>query len=157
MKFNALGLEHSGRRRAAGGSTFAEHTERKTAGRFRFTLEQFAAWPDEWTTSRLVLYLCTLLQDLGRLSGLWCMPAWDSRLIRKPFTPQYGDGRLTASFLEGRGGFTLRGAPRVFFPGDSRCWKRLLRWVSTCACRMGQTITAMGWPERALSVQVWWY
>lgn len=73
-----------------------EHTERNRR-QIQDTLEQFAAWPDEWDYFLEWFYTLPLLLDLGDIRLVHA--CWDARLI-EPFIAQYGDGRIDREFLE---------------------------------------------------------
>ncbi len=73
-----------------------EHTERSHR-QLAATLEQMAAWPDEWEYFLEWFYQLPLFLDLGEIRLVHA--CWDESLI-KPFAAQYSDGRIDREFLE---------------------------------------------------------
>lgn len=73
-----------------------EHTERNRR-QIHDTLEQFAAWPDEWDYFLDWFYTLPLMLDLGDIRLVHA--CWDEALI-KPFVAQYRDGCIDREFLE---------------------------------------------------------
>ena len=73
-----------------------EHTERNR-WQIQDTLEQFAAWPDEWSYFLDWFYSLPLFMDMGDIRLVHA--CWDENLI-KPFAAQYADGCIDREFLE---------------------------------------------------------
>jgi hypothetical protein len=119
-----------------------EHTERNRR-QIQDTLEQFAAWPDEWDYFLDWFYTLPLLQDLGDIRLVHA--CWDARLI-EPFIAQYGDGRIDREFLE---------AAVDHSSFASQVLERLLRGIDM-RLPHGQTITGKDGLTRAAFRTKFW-
>lgn len=73
-----------------------EHTERNRR-QIQDTLEQFAAWPEEWEYFLDWFYTLPLFMDMGEIRLVHA--CWDDNLI-KPFAAQYQNGCIDREFLE---------------------------------------------------------
>ena len=73
-----------------------EHTDRHRR-MIADTLDQFAAWPDEWAYFLEWFYTLPLFLDLGEFRLVHA--CWDQSLIT-PFQAQYADGCIDREFLE---------------------------------------------------------
>ncbi|PCD01251.1 metallophosphoesterase [Halopseudomonas pelagia] len=73
-----------------------EHTERNRR-QIQDTLEQFAAWPEEWEYFLDWFYTLPLFMDMGEIRLVHA--CWDDNLI-KPFATQYQNGCIDREFLE---------------------------------------------------------
>ena len=93
-EFNALGWSTPAP--AGSGRAFVrEHTERNLR-QVNDTLDQFAAWPDEWSSFLDWFYTLPLFLDMGDFRMVHA--CWDHGLI-DAFLAQYPDGCLDIDFL----------------------------------------------------------
>jgi hypothetical protein len=96
-----------------------EHTER-SRWQLQATLEQMAAWPDEWAYFLDWFYTLPLFIDLGDIRLVHA--CWDESLIR-PFAAQYPSGRIDREFLESAseyGGFASQVLERLLRGSEMR-------------------------------------
>lgn len=96
-----------------------EHTERNRR-QLQETLEQMAAWPEEWAYFLDWFHTLPLFLDLGDIRLVHA--CWDDSLIR-PFAALYPDGRIDREFLESAaeyGGFASQVLERLLRGSEMR-------------------------------------